>query len=59
MMFNFIQWLINVSFIKPGWLKKHEFNESDLKAAIELLDQITQEVERSGKKFKIFTISVC
>lgn len=33
------------NYVPQGWLKKHEFNESDLKAALGILEQITQSDE--------------
>jgi hypothetical protein len=41
--------------VPQGWLKKHEFNESDLRASIELLDQVFREIENSGKIFLPFS----
>ena len=35
------------NYVPQGWLKKHEFNESDLKAALDILEHITQSDEHS------------
>ena len=39
------------NYVPQGWLKKHEFNESDLKAAFHILEQVTKDGERSGDLF--------
>jgi len=37
------------NYVPQGWLKKHEFNESDLKAALDILEQVTQsDIHNSG-----------
>ena len=37
------------NYVPQGWLKKHEFNESDLKAAVDILEQVTQtDVQNTG-----------
>lgn len=36
------------NYVPQGWLKKHEFNESDLKAALLVLDQVTHQPRPSG-----------
>ena len=37
------------NYVPQGWLKKHEFNESDLRAAVELLDQVFRDIDDSSK----------
>lgn len=36
------------NYVPQGWLKKHEFHESDFKAAVQVLEHVTKEGEQVG-----------
>ncbi|KAI9564905.1 hypothetical protein GHT06_008646 [Daphnia sinensis] len=40
------------NYVPQGWLKKHEFNESDLRAATEVLGQAFGEIDDSGNRWE-------
>lgn len=39
------------NYVPQGWLKQHEFHESDLKAAADILEQIIEVDDASGLAF--------
>ena len=39
------------NYVPQGWLKQHEFHESDLKAAVDILDQAIELNNTSGCDF--------